>query len=136
MRLRFLKVMRLQQLRTLPILQCFFLLGTSMPLLPCPNLAEAVAVPPLNLIGAKGMTRTNAPLLADASRWLTPCANLSHANVVSTVKPINLYIMAIKKSKNKESITDFDNMMNEVEEELEVQQAEQDIVNQVPELNN
>ena len=42
--------------------------------------------------------------------------------------------MAIKKSKNKESITDFDNMMNEVEEELEVQQAEQDIVNQVPEL--
>ena len=42
--------------------------------------------------------------------------------------------MAIKKSKNKESITDFDNMMNEVEEELEVQQAEQDIVNQIPEL--
>ena len=42
--------------------------------------------------------------------------------------------MAIKKSKNKESITDFDNMMNEVEEELEVRQAEQDIVNQVPEL--
>ena len=42
--------------------------------------------------------------------------------------------MAIKKSKNKESITDFDNMMNEVEEELEVQQAEQNIVNQVPEL--
>ena len=42
--------------------------------------------------------------------------------------------MAIKKSKNKESITDFDNMMNEVEEEMEVQQAEQDIVNQVPEL--
>ena len=33
--------------------------------------------------------------------------------------------MAIKKSKNNESITDFDNMMNEVEEELEVQQAEQ-----------
>ena len=42
--------------------------------------------------------------------------------------------MAIKKSKNNESITDFDNMMNEVEEELEVQQAEQNIVNQVPEL--
>ena len=42
--------------------------------------------------------------------------------------------MAIKKSKNNESITDFDNMMNEIEEELEVQQAEQDIVNQVPEL--
>ena len=42
--------------------------------------------------------------------------------------------MAIKKSKNNESITDFDNMMNEVEEEQEVQQAEQDIVNRVPEL--
>ena len=42
--------------------------------------------------------------------------------------------MAIKKSKNNESITDFDNMMNEVEEDLEVQQAEQDIVNRVPEL--
>ena len=42
--------------------------------------------------------------------------------------------MAIKKSKNKESITDFDNMMNEVEEELEVQQAEEDIVSRVPEL--
>ena len=42
--------------------------------------------------------------------------------------------MAIKKSKNNESITDFDNMMNEVEEELEVQQAEQDIVNRVPQL--
>ena len=42
--------------------------------------------------------------------------------------------MAIKKSKNKESITDFDNMMNEVEEELEVQQAEQNIAGRVPEL--
>ena len=42
--------------------------------------------------------------------------------------------MAIKKSKNNKSITDFDNMMNEVEEELEVQQAEQDIVNRVPQL--
>ncbi len=42
--------------------------------------------------------------------------------------------MAIKKSKNKESITDFDNMMNEVEEELEVQQAEQNIAEHVPEL--
>ena len=42
--------------------------------------------------------------------------------------------MAIKKSKNKESITDFDNMMNEVEEELEVQQAEQNIADHVPEL--
>ncbi len=42
--------------------------------------------------------------------------------------------MAIKKSKNKESITDFDNMMNEVEEELEVQQAEQNIADRFPEL--
>jgi len=42
--------------------------------------------------------------------------------------------MAIKKSKNKVSITDFDNMMNEVEEELEVQQAEQNIADRVPEL--
>ena len=42
--------------------------------------------------------------------------------------------MAIKKSKNNESITDFDNMMNEVEEELEIQQAEQNIADRVPEL--
>ena len=42
--------------------------------------------------------------------------------------------MAIKKSKNNESITDFDNMMNEVEEVLEVQQAEQNIADRVPEL--
>ena len=42
--------------------------------------------------------------------------------------------MAIKKSKNNESITDFDDMMNEVEEELEVQQAEQNIADRVPEL--
>ena len=42
--------------------------------------------------------------------------------------------MAIKKSKNNESITDFDNMMNEVEEELEVQQAEQNIADRVTEL--
>ena len=42
--------------------------------------------------------------------------------------------MAIKKSKNKESITDFDNMMNEVEEELEIQQVEQNIADRVPEL--
>ena len=42
--------------------------------------------------------------------------------------------MAIKKSKNNESITDFDNMMNEVEEELEVQLAEQNIADRVPQL--
>ncbi len=39
--------------------------------------------------------------------------------------------MAIKKSKNNESIT---NMMNEVEEELEIQQVEQNIADRVPEL--
>ena len=44
--------------------------------------------------------------------------------------------MAIKKSKNNESITDFDNMMNEVEEELEVQQAEQNIADRVPGIFN
>ena len=42
--------------------------------------------------------------------------------------------MAIKKSKNNESITDFDNMINEVEEELEIQQVEQNIADRVPEL--
>ena len=47
---------------TLPILQCFSLLDTSMPLLPCPNLAEVVAVPPQNLIGAKRMMRMNVCL--------------------------------------------------------------------------
>ena len=42
--------------------------------------------------------------------------------------------MAIKKSKNNESITDFDDMMSEVEEELEGQQAETDIDSRVPQL--
>ena len=66
MRLRFLKTMRLQQSRTLPILQCFSLLGTSMPQHPCPDLAEAVAVQSQNQVGEKRMTRMNAPMLADA----------------------------------------------------------------------
>ncbi len=66
MRLRFQRAIIPPLLRTLPILQCFSLLDTSMPLLPCPNLAEVVAVPFLSLAGAKRMTRTNAPLLADA----------------------------------------------------------------------
>lgn len=96
MRLRFLKAMRLQQLRTLPILQCFSLLGTSMPLLPCPNLAEVVAVPPLNQDGARRMTKMNVCLLADASRWLTPCVSQSQLNVVIIVKSIS-YVKYQKK---------------------------------------
>ena len=88
MRLRFLKAMRLQQLRTLPILQCFSLLDTSMPLLPCPNLAEVVAVLLLNLAGARIRTRTNEPLPIDASRLLILCVSQKHVSVVTTVKSI------------------------------------------------
>ena len=40
----------------------------------------------------------------------------------------------IRKSKNNEDKPDFDNMMNEVEEDIQGQDAEQDIVNRVPEL--
>ena len=40
--------------------------------------------------------------------------------------------MAIKKSKNKESITDFDNMMNEVEEELVVTLTRQQLPSSMP----
>lgn len=40
----------------------------------------------------------------------------------------------IRKSKNNEDKPDFDNMMNEVEEDIQEQDAEQDIVNRVPEL--
>ena len=42
--------------------------------------------------------------------------------------------MAIKKSRTKAEQPNFDDMMSEVEEELEVQQAEQDIVDRVPQL--
>ena len=42
--------------------------------------------------------------------------------------------MAIKKSRTKEDQPNFDDMMSEVEQELEGQQAEQDIVDRVPEL--
>lgn len=45
--------------------------------------------------------------------------------------------MAIRKSKiniDTEEISDFDNMMNDVENEVEVQQAEDGLVNRVPEL--
>ena len=40
----------------------------------------------------------------------------------------------IRKSKNHENMPDFDDMMNEVEQELEGQQAKQEIVDRVPEL--
>ena len=45
--------------------------------------------------------------------------------------------MAIRKSKKSidtEEISDFDNMMNDVENEVEEQQAEDGLVNRVPEL--
>ena len=42
--------------------------------------------------------------------------------------------MSIKKSKTNEAQPDFDDMMSEVEEELEVQQAEQEIVDRLPQL--
>ncbi|MBP5782804.1 MAG: hypothetical protein J6W04_04610 [Bacteroidales bacterium] len=41
----------------------------------------------------------------------------------------------IKRSKAREDKPDFDNMMNEVEQELEGLQTEQGIVDRVPELN-
>lgn len=40
----------------------------------------------------------------------------------------------IKKSKNNENKPDFDVMFNEVQEEIQVKDAEQDIVSRVPEL--
>lgn len=45
--------------------------------------------------------------------------------------------MAIRKSKiniDTEEISDFDNMMNDVKNEIEEQQAEDELVNRVPEL--
>ena len=40
----------------------------------------------------------------------------------------------IQKSKNKENMPDFDEMMSEVEGDIQEKDAEQDIVNRVPEL--
>ena len=40
----------------------------------------------------------------------------------------------IRKSKIKETHPDFEEMMNEVEEDIQEQDAEQDIINRVPEL--
>ena len=74
--------------RMLPTPPCFSLLATSMQQHPCPNLAEVAAVPPLNLVGARRMTKMNVCLLADASRWLTSCASQSQLNVVIIVKSI------------------------------------------------
>jgi hypothetical protein len=41
-----------------------------MPPHPCPNFAEVVAVQLLNLVGAKKMTRTNVPILAESARGI------------------------------------------------------------------
>ena len=95
MRLRFQRAMILPQLRTLLILQCFSLSATLMLQHPCQNHVEVV-VPPLNLIGAKRMTRMNVCLPVDASRWHTPCANQKQLNAVSTVKSIQ-YVKYQKK---------------------------------------
>lgn len=40
----------------------------------------------------------------------------------------------IRKGRNKETQPDFDEMMNEVEEDIQEQDAEQDIINRMPEL--
>ena len=40
----------------------------------------------------------------------------------------------IRKSKNKETLPDFEEMWSEVEEDIQEQDAEQDIINRVPEL--
>ena len=40
----------------------------------------------------------------------------------------------IRKNKNKETKPDFEEMMNEVEEDIQEQDAEQDIISRVPEL--
>ena len=40
----------------------------------------------------------------------------------------------IRKSKNKETKPDFDEMMTEVKEDIQEQDAEQDIINRVPQL--
>ena len=63
---------------------------------PCPILAEVVAIPPLNLAGARRMTRMNVLMLADAFRWLTPCVSQSQLNVVIIVKSIQ-YVKYQKK---------------------------------------
>ena len=43
-------------------------------------------------------------------------------------------IFMIRKNKNKETKPDFEEMMNEVEEDIQEQDAEQDIISRVPEL--
>ena len=65
-----------------------------MPPLPCPNLAEEVAVLPQNLVGARKMTKMNVSMLAAVSRWLIPFVNQSHVSVVITVNTItNIYYL-------------------------------------------
>ena len=55
-----------------------------MPPRQCQNLAEVVAVLLQNLVGARKMTRTNAPMPADAFGWHIQCTNQSLLNAVST----------------------------------------------------
>lgn len=40
----------------------------------------------------------------------------------------------IKANKNNGNLPDFDEMMNEVEEDIQEKDAEQDIINRIPEL--
>ncbi len=85
-RLRFLKAMTSQLPQTSLMVLCYSLQGTLMPLRPCPNLAEVVAVLHLPPDGERRMTRMTVLMPEDASRWLTLCSSQSHVSVVSTVK--------------------------------------------------
>lgn len=82
--------------RTLLIPPCFSSLTTLMPQHPCPDLVEVVAARHPNQVGAKRMMRMSVSMLADAFRWLIPCACQSQLNVVFTVKTIT-YIYDKKK---------------------------------------
>ena len=42
--------------------------------------------------------------------------------------------MSIRKTKNNEDMPDFDEMMSEVNEDIQEKDAEQDIINRVPQL--
>lgn len=96
MRPRFLMAMIPPLSRTLLIPPCFSSLTTLIPQHPCPNLAEVVAARHSNQVGAKRMMRMSVSMLADAFRWLIPCASQSQLNAVSTVKTIT-YIYDKKK---------------------------------------
>ena len=42
----------------------------------------------------------------------------------------------IKNSKNNESMPDFNDMMNEVEQDMVLQEAEESVIDKVPDLKN